>query len=343
MECGNTAIENIKKKVLVTGGGGFIGSRLVHALLERGCKVKVLDVRYGLLDEEKKNPNLEFVGVGSDELRGGMTNRDAVEQAVKDVDVIYHLAINWDGFSWRHMLPLPDLFDVNIRGTLNLLEAAKSQGVRHFLFSSSCAVYGVSKSPAVDEEAVCKPELWEGDPGPAYGILKLTTEKLCLLYCHQYGLPVTAFRIEVVFDGDQALPSSTIIDNLLKEETIEVMEGDGFASIHVDDVVQAFLLATLDKNAYGQVFNLSNPATYISYRELYQFLIQLTNSKSDVKLVVDPMHKGRVIESIEKIQNTLSWKPQKTKEDLKKTIAQSIKSLVRRSTSTPCQKALHQD
>lgn len=83
------AIDYSKKKVLVTGGGGFIGARLVHALLEKGTKVKVLDVRAGLLKEET-NQNLEFIGIGSDELSGGIADKDLVEQAVEDVDVIYH-------------------------------------------------------------------------------------------------------------------------------------------------------------------------------------------------------------------------------------------------------------
>jgi len=318
-------IEDIEKSVLVTGGAGFIGSRLVQELLKRGCRVKVLDFRYGPF-EGKKKPNLEFVGIGADQLHGGMADRSTVEQAVKDVDVIYHFAINWDGHTWKGTLPLADLFDANIRGTLNLLEVAESWGIRHFLFSSSCAVYGEPKSMIVDEEAACKPELWEGDVGPQYGIMKLTTEKLCLMYYHSYGLPVTAFRIEFVFHENEALPSSRIIGNLRKGDTIEVIEGDGYASVHVDEVVQAFLLATLNKNAYGQVFNLSNPAAYISYRELYDLLIPLTNSKSEVKLVADPAHVSRVVESIEKIQRTLGWKPQKTKEDLKKAIVQSVKS-----------------
>jgi len=322
------AIEEIEKGALVTGGAGFIGSRLVRALLEKGCKVKVLDSRYGPF-ERNKDPNLKFVGVGNDTLRGGMADRVTVEKAVEDVDVIFHLAINWDGHTWRRTLPLADLFNANIRGTLNLLEAAKFHSIRHFLFSSSCAVYGEAKSLIVDEEAVCKPELWQGDTGPEYGILKLTTEKLCLSHYHQYGLPVTAFRIDFVFDEDGGgpLPSSQIIENVRKERIIEAVEGDGYASIHVDEVIEAFLLATLNKKAYGQVFNLSNPANFISYRELYQFLIQLTKSKSEVKLITDPMYRGRAIESSEKIQKILGWKPIKTKEDLKKAIAQSIKQM----------------
>ena len=321
-------IKSIERKVLVTGGGGFIGSRLVQALLREGCGVKVLDVQFGRL-RAVTNPNLEFVGIGSDELHGGMASRDIVDQAVKDVDVIYHLAINWDAVTWGHTFPLADLLDVNIRGTLNLLEAAKSQGVKHFLFSSSCAVYGRTKALVVDEETLCRPELWEGDPGPQYGIVKLTTEKLCLMYYHTYGLPVTVFRIEVLFDDEESqMFGRRIVEKVFKGENVEIIDGDGQASIHVDEVVQAYLLATLNSEAYGEVFNLSNPATFVSDRELYQALIQLTNSRSEIKLVTNPMLVNPMVESIEKIQNALGWNPQKTKGDLMKAIAQTAGSIL---------------
>jgi UDP-glucose 4-epimerase len=319
-------IENLERKALVTGGAGFIGSRLVQKLLERGVSVKVLDSEYGPLGR-MKDPNLEFVGIGGDEFHAGMADRNVVKQAVEGVDVVYHLAINWDGHTWKHQLPLSDLFDVNIRGTLNLLEEAKSQDVKHFLFSSSCAVYGSQGSQPVDEETVCKPELWKGDPGPAYGILKLTAEKLCLLYHHTHNLPTTVFRIEFVFDENDALPSREIIDNLRGNRTVEVAEGDGYASVHVDEVVEAFLLATLNEKAYGQTFNLSNPSTFITYYELYQFLIHETESKSRVRLASDREHSGRAIESIDKIRATLGWKPYKTRDDLKQAIIRTIKPI----------------
>lgn len=278
-----------------------------------------------------RDQNLEFAGVGSEELHGGMVDRDIVEQAVNDVDVIYHLAINWDAVTWKRTFPLANLFDVNIRGTLNLLEAARSQGVRHFLFSSSCAAYGKAERLLVDEEVVCKPELWDGDPGPAYGIVKLTTEKLCLMYHYHYGLPVTVFRIEVLFDDEESqMLGKKAVEKVLKGETVEVVEGEGQASIHVDEVVQAFLLATSNEHAYGQVFNLSNPATFISDRELYQFLAELTNSKSEIKLTANPTLIDPMVESTEKIQNVLGWKPQKTKEDLKIAIAETAKSILTR-------------
>ena len=251
------------RRVLVTGGAGVIGSRLVRALLKKARRVRVLDTRFGELEDEKENPNLEFAGMGTDDLRGGMADKRVVEESVRGTDVIYHLAINWDGGgSWKHALPLADLFDANVRGTINLLEAARSYGTKHIIFSSSVAVYGETertlaskrreKYTKAREESACWPELWKGDPGPAYAILKLALERLCLMYYHHHGLPVTIFRLEYVFVGKRELE-------------------DG-ANVHVDDVVRAFLLAELNKKTYGEVFNLAYPTRHISTRKLQRVL-----------------------------------------------------------------------
>jgi UDP-glucose 4-epimerase len=321
-------MEDVEKKVLVTGGGGFIGSRLVGAILRKGLSVKVLDIQPGLLREES-SPNLEFIGIGSSDLHGGMVDRAFVERAVEDVDVVYHLALNWDGATWAGAHSLADRFDVNIRGTLNLLEAARSHGVRHFLFASSCAVYGEAGSSVVDEETVCKPETSPEHLSP-YGIMKLTAEKLCLMYYHHYELPVTSFRIEVVFsDNESQLSalSSRYVNKLLKGESIEVVDGEGCASVHVDEVVNALSLATLNQKAYGNVFNISNPATYMTHRELYQFIIQLIDSKSKIKVIPNGPRISCVPESAEKMRRILGWRPHKTKEDLKQAVAETIRSI----------------
>jgi len=246
--------------VLVTGGSGVVGSNLVGTLLRQGRKVKVLDTRYGRLETERMNQNLEFVGIGNEDLHSGMADKQIAIRAVRGVDIIYHLAINWDGATWKHVLPLADLFDANVRGTLNLLDAARSNGVRQLVFSSSIAVYGETERTLTrrsgerraNEKSACWPERWTGDPGPAYAVLKLTTEKLCLMYHHQHGLPVTVFRLEYVFEGEDELR-------------------DG-ANIHVDDVVEAFLRAELNKKAYGQVFDLAYPTSHLSVRKLQRFL-----------------------------------------------------------------------
>ena len=127
---------------LVTGGSGLLGSRLVRRLLEEGQKVRVLDTRIGELRDIRTHPKLELFGVGAGHRSGGMVDKATVYIATRNVNVIYHLAINWNGYRWRHNLPLPDLYDANIRGTHNLLEAARSRKIDHFLVSSSAAVYG---------------------------------------------------------------------------------------------------------------------------------------------------------------------------------------------------------
>jgi len=270
-----------KKCVLVVGGSGLLGSRLVRVLLNGENRVKVLDTRYGELDDVKTRTNLEFVGIGDDELRGGMADKQVVREAVEDVDVAYHLAINWDGASWKHELPLADLFEANIKGTLNLLEASRSCGVDHFLFSSSIAVYGetertislrqsATENKVVDEETLCLPEVWDGDPGPAYAIVKLATEKLCMMYYYHYGLPVTVFRIEYIFSSERELSD--------------------YANIHVDDVVRAFLLATLNEKAYGQVFNLAYPTPYLSVKKITEVL-GWRSLKTEEFRRKKPMHK----------------------------------------------------
>jgi len=317
------AIEDVRRSILVTGGGGFIGSRLVRALLEKGQRVKVLDIQRGLLGPVRSR-RLEFVGLESGASMGGMANEEAVQEAVEDVDVVFHLAIAWNGGSWKHVSPVASLFDANVRGTLNVLEASRAEGVRHFVFSSSCSVYGMSTWPVVNEEAACAPETWDGDPGRAYGIVKFATERLCLLYHHQYGLPVTAFRIDFVYDDAQALPSSTIEANLKAGKSIDVIERDGYSAIHVEDVVKALLLASLNRKAYGRVFNLANSVSFVSYREVYELLIPQTDSKSKISLRRDPHHAGRVRESTDKIRRTLGWRPQRTKDDLLKAIARSL-------------------
>jgi len=312
-------------KTLVTGGGGFIGSRLVRRLLERGHRVRVLDVQPGRL-KHVDDPNLEFVGLGADPLRGGMLDRNLVRRAVQGVDVVYHFAINWDGHSWRGTLPIPELFNANIGGTWNLLEAARSSGVKHFLFSSSIAVYGKRKSPVIDEETTCQPELWKGGPGPAYAIVKLATERLCLLFYHEYGLPVTVFRIDVVFDHSeyQDLELETI-RKARKGETIEVAKREGGACIHVDDVVQAFILATLNRKSSGQVFNLSNPAAYVSDIDVFRIVVKSLGSKSRVRLVRGPALTGPTIQSVRKAERVLGWRPRKTREDLETTIDRMVR------------------
>ncbi|SRR6266568_1389451 len=304
---------------LVTGGSGFIGSRLVRLLLREGFSVKVLDIRQGLLQGDR-HPKLEFIGLGSDDAKGGMVDRRTADEATRGVDIVYHLAINWDGHSWGQTHPLADLLVVNVRGALNLLDAARSRGVKHFLYASSIAVYGKRDSPVADEETICRPELWRGGPGPGYAILKLSIERLCLLYQTVHGLPATILRIDVVFDDEEYQDlSQETIRAAVRGDPLKVEKGEVGASIHVDDVARAFSMATLNENAYGHVFNISNPEARISDVEVCEIVIDALGSKSRIQFVESELS-GPMIANVGKAQRLLQWKPLKGRKDLEETI-----------------------
>jgi len=290
-------------RALVVGGAGFVGQRLVRRLLKEGHHVKVLDLKHGRL-RRTTSPNLRLV-------LGSMTDPLTVRRVTKGTDVVYHLALA-GGFSIKSLEPI----NTNLRGALNLLRSAKSQKVKQFIFTSSTAVYGKPRYLPVDEEHPCNPE--EESGMRFYPLVKFSTEKLCRLFYFNLGLPVTVFRPTYVFSNESVYNAPWIdwmIEKAKKDERIEVIEGEGFASVHVGELVDALVLATLNEKAIGQVFNVVNPNTFITYHEIAKHHVHQTNSKSRI-VVVKP---SELVESVptssEKIQRTLGWKPWATKED----------------------------
>jgi nucleoside-diphosphate-sugar epimerase len=297
----------------VTGGGGFIGSHLVKTLLQRRYNVRVLDIRRGALEKET-SPNLEF-------MLGSMEDERRVEQATKDVDVIYHLALGYFGETYKS-------FQVNVKGTLNLLKAARSHKVSQFLFTSSETVYGRHRYLPIDEEHPCNPDESLYLEEKMYPLIKLTTEKLCLIWYRLFGLPVTIFRLTGVYgdiDSDliKWLRIDTIARKALKGKIIVVRKGEGWEYIHVDDVIQALLLAMLNEKSYGHVFNISNPNAFITDYEIAQFVTKITNSKSKIRQVYDPrVYIGRF--STKKAKRLLGFSPTIGKRFVKEKIRKHI-------------------
>lgn len=304
--------------VLVTGGGGFLGSRVVDVFLQRHWRVKVLEVRQGVL-EGRTDPGLEVVSVGNE---GGMLDRSSVDKVTEGVDVICHLAIEWEKAN-----SIGGLLDASTKGMTNLLESAKAHDVKHFLYASSAVVYGISGSPRVDEESICKPETWSRGPGPNYSVTKYLLERVALLYNNYQSLPSTILRIAVAFDDKKAFTTgSTLGPLLLKGDPIEVARGVGRASVHAEDVARAFYLAALKEESFGQVFNISNPATFITDLEIAELMAKTMGSKS--KITVSPRPRLRpAIESIGKADKVLKWKPRKGKSVLKRSIMNTASSL----------------
>jgi UDP-glucose 4-epimerase len=256
-------------KTLVTGGAGFIGMSLVNDLLARNSEVRVLDKTRGSLDGIG-NPALEII-------EAGIEDRKAVQQAVQDIDVIYHLAETFSSDPY-------EIINVDIRGTVNLLDSAVENRVKHFFFASTHRVYGRPRYRPMDEDHPLHPE---ESRRPMYSISKLTREQLCLTYWRERGLPATIFRWFYSISPDRALQGralTTLIDNTLRNEPIKVPTKGGGDFFLADDAVLAFHLATLNEKTYGETFNLTS-GLYVSWREIAEMVCQLAASSSKLESV----------------------------------------------------------
>jgi len=242
--------------VLVTGGAGFIGSNLVRALLERGDEVRILDNF-----STGSRSNLEQLDV--EVVEGELRSYERVHNAVQGVEVVYHLGAL--GSVPRSVQDPLTSSAVNIEGTLNVLLAARDEGVRRIVFSSSTSVYGSSRELPTRED--CPP-----DPISPYGVAKLAAERYCISFSRVYAsLETVVLRYFNVF-GPRQSPSSQyaavvpLFISAIADGRPVTIYGDGEQSrdfTYVDNVVAATIAAAGAAGASGRVFNVAAgaPAT----------------------------------------------------------------------------------
>jgi UDP-glucose 4-epimerase len=243
-------------RVLVTGGGGFIGSNLVRALLERGDDVRVLDNF-----STGNRANLESLDV--EVVEGELRSYERVHNAVRGVDAVYHLGAL--GSVPRSVQDPLTSSAVNIEGTLNVLLAARDEGVRRVVYSSSSSVYGTRKELPVREEL-------PPDPLSPYGVAKLAAERYCVAFSRVYdSFETVVVRYFNVF-GPRQSPFSQyaaviplFITAIAAGESITV-NGDGEQRrdfTYVSNVVDATIRAAHADGANGRIFNVaaSEPAS----------------------------------------------------------------------------------
>ncbi|MCH7664182.1 MAG: NAD-dependent epimerase/dehydratase family protein [Chloroflexi bacterium] len=253
---------------LVTGGAGFIGSHIVAALVARGDKVRVLD-DFSTGSRENLSSFYGQVNVIDADIR----DQDAVMAAVKDVELIFHQAAF---VSVPLSLQQPKVcFDVNVRGTQNLLEAARGAGVRKVVLASSAAVYGDSQRMPLQEDSPLR------SLSP-YAAAKQTNEVFADLYTRVYDLPVVALRYFNVFgprqapESDYAAVIPIFIRNLIDGER-PVIYGDGTQTrdfVFIEDVVKANLAAAEHARTAGKNFNVCTGKA-VSILELLQTLTEI--------------------------------------------------------------------
>ena len=238
---------------LVTGGAGFIGSNLCEALLDMDCSVRCLDDL-----STGKYENIEhFMGKEAfDFIEGDIRDLETCKQACMGVDYVLHQAA-WG--SVPRSIEMPLLYEeINIRGTLNMMEAATECGVKKFVYASSSSVYG-------DSTELPKREGQEGRVISPYALTKKTDEEFGRLYKELYGLDTYGLRYFNVFgrrqdpDGMYAAVIPKFIKQLLHGET-PTINGDGKQSrdfTYIDNVIEANLRACkAESSAAGEAFNI---------------------------------------------------------------------------------------
>lgn len=239
---------------LVTGGAGFIGSNLCEAILKLGYRVRCLDDlstgKQGNVDMFLDNPNYEFV-------KDDIKDFDTCMNACKDVDYVLNQAA-WGSVPRSLEMPLFYCKN-NIEGTLNMLEAARQNGVKKFVYASSSSVYG-------DEPNLPKTEGREGNLLSPYALTKRCDEEWAKLYTMHYGLDTYGMRYFNVFgrrqdpNGAYAAVIPKFIMQLMRDEA-PTINGDGKQSrdfTYVENVIEANLKACLAPHeAAGQAFNIA--------------------------------------------------------------------------------------
>jgi UDP-glucose 4-epimerase len=240
-----------KAKVLVTGGAGFVGSHVVDKIVGSGYSVRVIDnLSEGKLSNiggHLKNGRVRF-------FNGDVRDAELVKKCIRDVDAVVHLAaVTSVPFSFAN----PSLtFDVNVNGTVNLLNACVETKVKRFVFVSSCSVYGDPCYLPIDE-------IHPTSPLSPYAVSKLEGEEHCRNHQEQYGLSTVVLRLFNVYGPRQGLNAysgvvTRFLDQVRKRMPL-VIFGDGLQTrdfVHVWDAAEAVLKALENTNVAGEVFNI---------------------------------------------------------------------------------------
>ena len=267
-------------KIVVTGGAGFIGSNLVKRLVEDGHDVTVIDnlsaAHIKNICHHKKSDNFNFI-------KGDVLDYELINNAVKDKDVIFHeAAITSVPYSIKHPILTNE---INVKGTLMLLESCLNSDVERFIFASSAAVYGGQKFSLLREDMVPNQKC-------PYSVSKFTSENYAKLYFELYGLNTICLRYFNVY-GPRARIDQGVISvfiNKILNDMNPIIYGDGeqtrdFISVH--DVVEANILALYSKKAVGEIINIGT-GIKISINTLINIISKISNKKNVKPIYSNP-------------------------------------------------------
>ena len=307
------------RRVLVTGGAGFVGSHLVDALLARGDRVRILDN----LDPQVHGPDRRrpaWVPADAELIQGDMRSADDVRRSLREIDVVYHLAAAVG--VGQSMYQIADYTDVNTLGTAHLLQALVDDrgGVEKLVVASSMSIYGEGRyvrpdggepaavlrtadrlrehqwEPADADGTVLTPAPTdEGkplDPTSIYALTKADQEKMVLMVGAAYGIPSVALRFFNIYGPRQALSNpytgvAAIFSSRLLNGQPPLVFEDGeqkrdFVSVH--DIVQALLLSAQEEAAVGKAFNVGSGRA-VTVREVGATLASVLGTDVEAQVV----------------------------------------------------------
>ncbi|MFH1856839.1 MAG: SDR family oxidoreductase [Candidatus Omnitrophota bacterium] len=304
------------KKILVTGGAGFIGSNIVEELIKKENYDVIVYDNFSTGKEENIKPFLRKIKL----IEGDIENSALLKKALKNVDYVLHQAALR---SVPKSIDNPINFNnVNVCGTLNVLLASREMGVKKVVFASSSSVYGSVEKLPIKESFYPKPI-------SPYSASKLAAEHYCYVFYKLYNVPTVILRYFNVFGPRQPLETKyamaipRFITNMLKNQSPPVHD-DGEQSrdfTYVKDIVRANLLALESENADGEIFNVASGKRY-TILELVNCLNSLL--KRNIKPTFIAHRKGDVRHThadITKIKNLLGYEPSfDFKEGLSETI-----------------------
>ena len=299
-----------EKRIVVTGAAGFIGSNLVDKLLELGAIVIAIDNLYNgrieNLENASQNPNFTFY-------RSDIRDLNFLIDLFRDVEIIYHQAA-FTSVPQSVIMP-GNCNDVNVNGTVNVLNAARKCDVSKIIYASSSSVFG-------DTPTLPKREDMPRVPISPYGVAKLACEAYMEAYHNVYGLNTTSLRYFNVFGPRQKdSPYSGVIaiwlGCILRNEDL-VIFGDGKNSrdfTYIKDVLEANILAT-QHDAAGEIINIGANSP-ITLTELARIMLRLAN-KETLNITYTNPRPGDIIHSyadISKAKKLLKFEPKYNQEE----------------------------
>lgn len=296
------------KKVLVTGADGFIGSHLVEALVQEGCNVKAFCFynsfnSWGWLDTLSR----DFLDK-TEVVMGDIRDPNGIREAVRDVDFVFHLAA-LIGIPYSYLAP-DNYIDTNIRGTLNILQAARESKVEKVLITSTSETYGTAQYVPIDEK---HPKQGQSP----YSATKIGADAIAESFYRSFNTPVTIVRPFNTYGPRQSARAiiPTIITQLLNGSK-EIHLGSLHPTrdlVFVQDTVNAFIAIAKSEKAMGEEINIATQ-NEISMKELTEMLIKMISPQAVIvtdksRLRPDKSEVDRLLGSNKKIKELTNWSP----------------------------------